>query len=42
VLRRRFQHRDVTGPPANEELDLGRDLGDYDRAFGLDSIGDVS
>jgi hypothetical protein len=42
VLRRRFQHRDVTGTPANEELDLGRDLGDYDRAFGLDSIGDVS
>ena len=42
VLRRRFQHRDVTGPQTNEELDLGRDLGDYDRAFGLDSIGDVS
>jgi hypothetical protein len=42
VLRRRFQHRDVTGPQTNEELDLDRDLGDYDRAFGLDSIGDVS
>jgi len=39
VLRRRFQHRDVTGTQTNEELDLGRDLGDYDRAFG---VGDVS
>ena len=42
VLRRRFQHRDVTGTQTIEELDLGRDLGDYDRAFGVDSIGDVS
>jgi transposase len=40
VLRRRFQHRDADRTPPTDDLD--RDLGDYDRAFGLDSIGDVS
>jgi hypothetical protein len=33
VLRRRFQHLDR---PAADDEGLGRDLADYDRAFGLE------
>src|SRR5262249_10781475 len=34
-LRRQFQHRDATRADTDPQAGLGRDLGDYDRAFGL-------
>jgi hypothetical protein len=34
-LRHQFQHRDRTRPDTDLEGGLARDLGDYDRAFGL-------
>jgi hypothetical protein len=34
-LRRQFQHRDDARPDADPQAGLARDLGDYDRAFGL-------
>ena len=35
VLRAQFQHRQ--SPPASGDEGMIRDLGDYDRAFGLDT-----
>jgi len=43
LLRRRFQHRDTDRTTSSDaEPELGRDLSDYDRAFGLDTVEDVS